>query len=115
MIFKVCIFLSIPSMIGTSPTGTADLKQDPEASRGSAAHQDRGMNMPDVGADTSSNSKAQGSSLNNVGRVVWQSGFLLADFLIRNPPFEEWSAVRVVDLGAGNFQLHFPKGRITHC
>ncbi len=104
-------------MISTSPTGTADLKQDPKASRGSAAHQDRGLKMPDVDADTSSNSKAQGSSLNNVGRAVWQSGFLLADFLIRNPPFEEWSAVRVVDLGAGtgNFHMHFPEGTIKHC
>ena len=46
-------------------------------------------------------SKSRRSNLQKVGNVVWQSGFLLADFLIRNPAFREWSGVRVVDLGTG--------------
>jgi hypothetical protein len=36
-----------------------------------------------------------------VGLVAWQCGFLLADLLLRRPPFRQWQDVRVVDLGAG--------------
>lgn len=37
----------------------------------------------------------------NVGLVVWQSGVVLADYLLCNPPYGDWSGVRVVDLGCG--------------
>jgi protein N-lysine methyltransferase METTL21A len=36
-----------------------------------------------------------------VGLVVWQSAFLLAELLVRAPPFGAWGDVRVVDLGTG--------------
>lgn len=45
------------------------------------------------------------TGLENVGRVVWQCGFLLADYLIRRPPFRDWGGVNVVDLGAGTGQF----------
>ena len=39
--------------------------------------------------------------LENVGLVVWQSAFVLAEYLLRHPPFGQWHDVRAVDLGAG--------------
>ena len=48
----------------------------------------------------------------NVGKVVWQSGFLLADYLIRCPPFRDWGGVRVVDLGTGTGRLMSQLGSI---
>ena len=43
--------------------------------------------------------------LDHVGLVVWQSAFVLAEYLLRNPPFGQWSDVRVVDLGTGTGEL----------
>lgn len=40
-------------------------------------------------------------SLDNVGLVVWQSAFVLAEFLISHPPFGGWHDVHAVDLGTG--------------
>ena len=42
--------------------------------------------------------------LNNVGLVVWQSAFVLADYLIAHPPFATWRDVSVIELGAGTGQ-----------
>ena len=39
--------------------------------------------------------------LEQVGLVVWQSAFVLAEYLLRNPPFGQWQDVHAVDLGAG--------------
>ncbi|KAL3148776.1 hypothetical protein ABBQ38_014185 [Trebouxia sp. C0009 RCD-2024] len=39
--------------------------------------------------------------LENVGLVAWQSAFVLAEYLLRHPPFGQWHDVRAVDLGAG--------------
>lgn len=39
--------------------------------------------------------------LGNVGLVVWQSAFVLAELLLRAPPFGQWADVRAVDLGTG--------------
>ena len=39
--------------------------------------------------------------LSRVGLVVWQSAFVLAELLLRHPPFGQWHDVRVVDLGTG--------------
>ena len=33
--------------------------------------------------------------------MVWQSAFVLADLLLRHPPFGQWHDVRVLDLGTG--------------
>lgn len=41
------------------------------------------------------------SGLDCVGFVAWQCGLLLAEFLLRRPPFRQWQDVRVLDLGAG--------------
>ena len=38
-------------------------------------------------------------------QVVWQSGFLLATFLIQHPPLGRWEGVRVVDLGTGTGKM----------
>ena len=43
--------------------------------------------------------------LNNVGLVVWQSAFVLADYLIAHPPFATWHNVSVIELGAGTGQV----------
>ncbi len=34
-------------------------------------------------------------------QVVWQSAFVLAEYLLRAPPYQTWEDVRVVDLGTG--------------
>ena len=36
-----------------------------------------------------------------VGLVVWQAGFVLADLLLRRPPFGSWHGASVLDLGCG--------------
>eukprot|EP00891_Asterochloris_glomerata_P000231 jgi/Astpho2/231/Aster-x0908 len=54
---------------------------------------------PQAGDDDSS--KRPSEDLSNVGLVVWQSAFMLAEFLLRAPPFGQWHDVRVVDLGSG--------------
>jgi len=36
-----------------------------------------------------------------VGLVVWQAGFVLADLLLRRPPFGSWHGATVLDLGCG--------------
>jgi predicted nicotinamide N-methyase len=33
--------------------------------------------------------------------VVWQSGFVLAELLLRRPPLGPWPGVKVMDLGSG--------------
>jgi len=43
----------------------------------------------------------QDPALVNVGMVVWQSGFVLAELLLRRPPLGSWPGVRVLELGAG--------------
>ena len=42
-----------------------------------------------------------GENLEHVGLVVWQSAFVLAEYLLRHPPFGQWDDVHAVDLGAG--------------
>ena len=44
---------------------------------------------------------SSGEHLENVGLVVWQSAFVLAEYLLRHPPFGQWHDVHAVDLGAG--------------
>ncbi|EFN52560.1 hypothetical protein CHLNCDRAFT_138545 [Chlorella variabilis] len=39
--------------------------------------------------------------LERVGLVVWQAGFVLADLLLRRPPFGSWHGAAVLDLGCG--------------
>ena len=59
--------------------------------------------LPDPQAAGQEAALAPGHSedLSHVGLVVWQSAFLLAELLIRRPPFGAWGDVRVVDLGTG--------------
>ena len=44
--------------------------------------------------------------LEHVGLVVWQSAFVLAEYLLRHPPFGQWDDVHAVDLGAGTGEPH---------
>lgn len=39
--------------------------------------------------------------LSNVGFVVWQSAFVLLEYLLRHPPFGQWHDVHVLELGCG--------------
>lgn len=40
-----------------------------------------------------------------MGLVVWQAGFVLADLLLRRPPFATWHGTRVLDLGCGTGEV----------
>ncbi len=53
--------------------------------------------------------------LNNVGLVVWQSAFVLADYLIAHPPFRTWREVNVIELGSGTGQGSFRTLPCTSC
>lgn len=44
---------------------------------------------------------AAAEDLSRVGLVVWQAGFVLADLLLRRPPFGSWHGASVLDLGCG--------------
>ena len=37
--------------------------------------------------------------MEGVGFVVWQSAFVLLEYLLRCPPFGQWADVKVVELG----------------
>lgn len=41
------------------------------------------------------------SQLANVGWTVWQSAFILGEWLLRKPPVASWQGVKVLELGAG--------------
>jgi predicted nicotinamide N-methyase len=41
------------------------------------------------------------SAFPNVGLIVWQAGFVLADYLIRACPWQSWAGRRVLELGCG--------------
>uniref|UniRef100_A0A061RWU8 Protein-lysine methyltransferase mettl21d n=1 Tax=Tetraselmis sp. GSL018 TaxID=582737 RepID=A0A061RWU8_9CHLO len=45
--------------------------------------------------------QARESPLRNVGLRVWQSAFILTEYLARCPPFGQWADTKVLDLGAG--------------
>lgn len=55
--------------------------------------------------------------LEHVGLVVWQSAFVLAEYLLRHPPFGQWHDVHAVDLGAGTGEhqrsLHVMQGCVA--
>jgi hypothetical protein len=48
------------------------------------------------------------SAFPNVGLVVWQAGFVLAEWLIRAAPLGPWPGRAVVELGCGVGQLGIP-------
>ncbi len=48
------------------------------------------------------NSKApRAQDLSRVGMVVWQSAFVLAEWLLRACPFGPWNGISIIDLGSG--------------
>ncbi|KAI8467056.1 MAG: hypothetical protein J3K34DRAFT_46260 [Monoraphidium minutum] len=79
------------------------LRQSPGES-GAARHLAEGprIEWPQDDADNAAAAAAgAGPDLRNVGLVVWSSGFVLADFLLRRPPLGAWPGVHALDLGAG--------------
>ncbi|BDA43830.1 EEF1A lysine methyltransferase 3 [Coccomyxa sp. Obi] len=78
---------------------TIKVRQNPV---GSGAHQHIGVQSDS--ASEGAQGGCAGSSeenLENVGLVVWQSAFVLAEFLMAHPPFGAWHDVSAVDLGTG--------------
>lgn len=71
--------------------------------QGSGAHQHLSRADARPGQSGSHESRA-GEALDNVGLVVWQSAFVLAELLMSHPPLGPWHDVRVVDLGTGTGQ-----------
>jgi phospholipid N-methyltransferase len=53
----------------------------------------------DEDADAASASKQP--DLSNVGLVVWESAWVLAEMLLRVNPLGGWAGARVLELGAG--------------
>lgn len=51
--------------------------------------------------DAAAAAAARRPDLSNVGLVVWSSGFVLADLLIRRPPLGPWPGVSVLELVGG--------------
>eukprot|EP00775_Hariotina_reticulata_P007133 gene7133-7348_t len=45
------------------------------------------------------------SAFPNVGLVIWQSGFVLADYLLRARPLGSLTGLRILELGCGTGQL----------
>lgn len=79
---------------------SADLRQDPHGSNSL---------RPVVAAAAASGANPEGGTpdektsapLRNVGLVVWQAAFVLAEYLSRVQPLGLWRGQRVVELGAG--------------
>lgn len=61
--------------------------------------------QPSVLSQSISDQKEGEEQLGNVGLVVWQSAFVLADYLLRYPPFGQWEDVHGVDLGTGTGEM----------
>jgi hypothetical protein len=78
--------------------------------QGSGAHQhllSSGDHSKDGGCPEGQPGSGQPKeALQNVGLVVWQSAFVLAELLVSHPPFGTWQDVRVVDLGTGTGLCH---------
>ena len=68
--------------------------------QGSGAHH----NQAGCASDNLASVELEGrerTPLGNVGLVVWQSAFVLADYLVARPPYGTWQGVSVIDLGTG--------------
>ena len=75
--------------------------------QGSGAHHHiRAQQDRQSGADGSTGESKE--ALENVGLVVWQSAFVLAEFLMAHSPMGAWDDVRAVDLGTGTGNLKMP-------
>ncbi|CAK0757345.1 hypothetical protein CVIRNUC_002532 [Coccomyxa viridis] len=76
---------------------TIFIKQNP---KGSGAHHNQARCTSDDLASVELEGRV-GAPLGNVGLVVWQSAFVLADYLVARPPYGTWQGVSVIDLGTG--------------
>eukprot|EP00879_Flechtneria_rotunda_P023170 GHRR01024496.1.p1 GENE.GHRR01024496.1~~GHRR01024496.1.p1 ORF type:complete len:304 (+),score=106.79 GHRR01024496.1:607-1518(+) len=63
------------------------------------------MAHPEDSYHPSSVNGAYDSAFPNVGLVVWQSGFVLGDYLLRTKPLGSWAGLKVLELGCGTGQL----------
>ncbi len=68
--------------------------------QGSGAHHNQARCTSDDLASVELEGRV-GAPLGNVGLVVWQSAFVLADYLVARPPYGTWQGVSVIDLGTG--------------
>ena len=68
--------------------------------QGSGAHHNQARCAADDLASVEREGR-EGAPLGNVGLVVWQSAFVLADYLVARPPYGTWQGVSVIDLGTG--------------
>ena len=68
--------------------------------QGSGAHHNQARCTSDDLASVELEGR-EGAPLGNVGLVVWQSAFVLADYLVACPPYGTWQGVSVIDLGTG--------------
>ena len=68
--------------------------------QGSGAHHNQARCTSDDLASVEHEGR-EGAPLVNVGLVVWQSAFVLADYLVACPPYGTWQGVSVIDLGTG--------------
>ncbi|KAK9916047.1 hypothetical protein WJX75_007777 [Coccomyxa subellipsoidea] len=76
---------------------TIRVRQNPVGS--GAHHHIRAQQDRQSAADGSTGESKE--ALENVGLVVWQSAFVLAEFLMAHSPMGAWHDVRAVDLGTG--------------
>ena len=79
--------------------GTASRHQEPV--QGSGAHRNLAPAVADTASEAGEAANRGEEDLDNVGLVVWQSAFVLGEFLLSHPPFITWQDVNVVDLGTG--------------
>ena len=68
--------------------------------QGSGAHHNQARCTSDDLASVEREGR-EGAPLGYVGLVVWQSAFVLADYLVARPPYGTWQGVSVIDLGTG--------------
>ena len=79
-------------------------QQQPLSSPASEQQQRHGLSeLPQAHAPLQHSNKLSmpGPDLSRVGLVVWESSWLLAEFLLRVQPLGSWAGVTVVELGAG--------------
>ena len=93
----MCITVAVCSVLACSRQQVLQVTLIPfETSPDSAQHITATTPYCHAGSDDQSK-----EHLDHVGLVVWQSAFVMAEYLLRHPPFGQWHDVHAVDLGTG--------------